>query len=153
MSRYNASYSGIGQLLRADFIQADMLARAELVKALAEAIAPVDTGSDHPGRYKESFSVSGSIAGRRETRQAVSGPLLPGQTRNSLGGALIHGARSRRARATVTNSAPEAIYVEYGRGAYTTTRTDSNGHTHEVHVAAMHAQRIMARALYGAAGL
>lgn len=153
MSGFKARYAGIGELLRADFIEADMLKRAELVAALAEAIAHVDPTSDHPGRYKESFSVSSSTAGRRETRQAVSGPLLPGQTRNSLGGDLIHGARSRRARATVSNSAPEAIWNEYGRRAYTTTRTDADGRTHEVHIAAMSAQRVLARALYGAAGL
>lgn len=144
MSRYKASYSGIGQLLRSDFIMADMVARAERVKALAEALAPVDTGSGHPGRYKASFSVSASTSGRRGQ---FAGPLLPGQSRSSLGG-----SRSRRARASVTNSAPESIWVEYGRGAYTAQRIGNDGKPYTVHIARMPAQRIMARALYGAAG-
>lgn len=129
MSGFKGSYRGIGELLRADFIVADMIARAERVKAVAEAYAPVDAESDHPGRYKESFKVSGGVrAGKR-------------------------GGRTRRAYGRVTNTAPEAFWVEYGRGEYTTTRTTRDGKTYTVVIARMPAQRVMARALYTAAGL
>lgn len=147
VSRFKPSRKGIGELLRADFIVADMIARAERVKAVAEAYAPVDAGSDHPGRYKASFSVSGGVRGASYSREnalprGVAGPQGP----------RVQG-RTRRAYGRVTNSAPEAIWVEYGRGEYTTTRTTRDGKTYTVTIARMAAQRVMARALYTAAGL
>ena len=96
---FTASYAGIGaSLLRADFMVAEMERRAEAVKALAEAIAPVYKGPDDPhrGRYKASFSVSSTDHG---------------------------GSKGNRAAGIVTNSAPEALVVEFGdskqRGHYT----------------------------------
>lgn len=120
MSRFNASYTGIGELLKAPFIEADMRARAERVMAAAIAAAPTDPTSDHPGRYKASFSVSS-------------------------------GLRQDRAYGRVTNDAPEAVWVEYGRGEYITTRTTPDGKTYTVTIGRMQAQRILGRALFTAA--
>lgn len=41
---YRRNRRGIGEMLRAPFMQADMLRRAENAKAFAESIAPHDTG-------------------------------------------------------------------------------------------------------------
>lgn len=91
MSKYRQSYRGIGQMLIMPEIQLEMLVRAHAVADFAEATAPVDTGSGHPGRYKASFEVSGGI--RRGARATD---------------------RHRRAYGRVTNTAPEALFVEYG---------------------------------------
>jgi hypothetical protein len=61
VSTFNASYEGIGELLKSPMIEAEMRARAEQVAALAEASAPVDPTSGHPGRYKGAFSVSSGV--------------------------------------------------------------------------------------------
>lgn len=65
---------------------AEMHRRAERVKDAAEATAPVYEQGPHPGRYKESFEVTSGV---KE-------------------------GKTRRAYGRVTNTAPEAIYVEYG---------------------------------------
>lgn len=85
---YRASYTGIGELLCAPFMVAEMRRRAERVKALAEATAPVDDDphNKHRGRYKRSFSVESGI----------------------------RVGKTRRAYGRVLNDAPEAYYVEYG---------------------------------------
>lgn len=121
MSRFNASYTGIGELLKSPMVEAAMRARAEKVAALAEATAPVDPKSGHPGRYKAGFSVSSGVG-------------------------------KDRAFGRVTNSAPEAIDVEYGRGQYTITRTTKDGKTYTVTIGRMEGQRILGRALYSATG-
>lgn len=101
MSKFTGSYSGIGQLLCADFIEADMLRHAERVKAVAEASAPVAKSPKdrHRGRYKASFSVSSGI---RE------------------------GKRNRRACGRVVNTAPEARFVEFGAKGVPRYRTLGN---------------------------
>lgn len=53
MTSYKADYGGIGDMLTSGFMKAEMLARAEKAKAVAEATAPVDSGD-----YVSSFSVS-----------------------------------------------------------------------------------------------
>jgi hypothetical protein len=58
MATFNASYRGIGEMLKSPEIEAEMVRRAEKVKAQAEATAPVDTG-----QYKASFSVRSSRSG------------------------------------------------------------------------------------------
>jgi hypothetical protein len=58
MASFRASYSGIGELLRSPEIEAEMVRRAEKVKAQAEATAPVDSGE-----YKASFEVHSSRRG------------------------------------------------------------------------------------------
>jgi hypothetical protein len=86
MARVNISYKGLGELLRSDMMQAEMRARAEKVKALAEQTAPVDETGPHPGRYRDSFRVTSGVR---------------------LG-------RNRRAYGRVENDSPEAFWVEYG---------------------------------------
>lgn len=61
---FDADYAGIGELLRADFMQAEMLRRVEKGKALAEVIAPRDTG-----QFAASFHTSvNSHGGARHDR-------------------------------------------------------------------------------------
>lgn len=84
---FNTNYRGVGDMLRSDFMVAEMRKRAEKVRAQAEATAPVDTGGPHPGRYKGSFAVESGI-------------------RSQDG--------DRRAYGRVTNDAPEAFFVEFG---------------------------------------
>lgn len=83
---YKASYNGIGDMLRAEFMQAAMKVRAEAVADRARAIAPVDEDSPHRGRYRDSFEVSSGVAHRKTSR----------------------------AYGRVTNVAPEALAVEFG---------------------------------------
>lgn len=85
-ARYNASYAGIGEMLVAPWMVAAMHARAEKVKAAAEADAPVARRGKHRGRYKASFEVESGV---RE-------------------------APDRRAFGRVVNTSPESFYVEFG---------------------------------------
>ena len=84
------SYQAIGdELLRAGWMQAEMLARAEEVMAYAVAIAPVYTGrgwDPHRGRYRDSFYTSSGIGGYKHDRAA----------------GYVH------------NDSPEALVVEFG---------------------------------------
>jgi hypothetical protein len=86
MTRYDASYEGIGELLRADFIQAEMRRRAEKVMALAEATAPDYT--PYGVGYKYEFEVTSGIKTSK--------------------------AGTKRAYGRVTNHSDHAIWVEYG---------------------------------------
>lgn len=87
-ARFKMSKKGVGQLLRSPMVQAEMVRRAELIKAVAESIAPVGgPGDPHPGTYKESFYVTSTARG---------------------------GRRRDRATATVGNRAYYARWVEYG---------------------------------------
>lgn len=87
MSKVTLSYDGIGEMLRSDFMVAEMERRAEKVLTVAESTAPVDEAGPHPGRYKGAFSIASTKQG---------------------------GTRHNRAEARVINDAPEAPYVEYG---------------------------------------
>lgn len=63
-TRFRASYSGIGKMIRSPQMRAEMRRRAEKVKVVAEATAPVDSGE-----YKSSFRVtSGARGGIRKDR-------------------------------------------------------------------------------------
>ena len=87
-ARFKMRRVGVGELLRSPMIRADMVRRAEAIKALGEALAPVGgAGDPHPGQYKASFYVTSTTHG---------------------------GRRRNRATATVGNSAPYARWVEYG---------------------------------------
>lgn len=87
-ARFKMSNRGVGQLLKSPMLEAEMLRRAEVIKGVAESIAPVGgPGDPHPGVYKASFYVKSTTRG--------------GQRRN-------------RATATVGNSAYYARWVEYG---------------------------------------
>lgn len=55
-AKFNASYKGIGQILRSEQMKREMKARADQIKAEAEALAPVDSGN-----YVESFRVETEI--------------------------------------------------------------------------------------------
>ena len=87
-AKFKMSRKGVGQLLKLPEIEAEMLRRAELIKNVAESIAPIGgPGDPHAGAYKASFSTSSTRRG---------------------------GRRKDRATATVTNSSPYARWVEYG---------------------------------------
>lgn len=96
MSRFNASYRGIGELLRSTGIEAEMLRRAEKIKARFEETAPVDETGPHPGRLRDSAVV----------------------TSDRLGG--VH---HDRAVAHVVVEAPEAFYAEFGNTNVSRHRT------------------------------
>jgi hypothetical protein len=79
---------GVGELLRSPMVEAEMLRRAELIKSIAESIAPIGgPGDPHPGIYKASFHATSTSRG---------------------------GLRRDRATATVANTAYYARWVEYG---------------------------------------
>lgn len=81
---------GVGQLLRSPGVEAEMLRRAEVIKSVAEAIAPVGGPADpHPGHYQRSFYTKSTDRGGRNKDRAV---------------------------AYVRNSAYYARWVEYGNG-------------------------------------
>lgn len=88
-ARFTASRRGIGELLRSEGVEAELLRRGNLIKAAAEAIAPTGTppGDPHPGVYRASVTV-------RSTRRG--------------------GRRNDRAVVYVTNNAYYARWVEYG---------------------------------------
>jgi hypothetical protein len=86
MSTYRPSYEGIGELLTAEFMQAEMLRRAEKGKANAEAIAPDAT--PYGVGYKYEFEVTSGVKSSAEGH--------------------------RRAFGRVTNNSDHAIWVEYG---------------------------------------
>lgn len=87
-ARFKMSKRGVGRLLKSPMIRAEMVRRAELIKAVAESIAPVGGEADrHPGQYKASFYVTSTDRG---------------------------GRRRDRATATVGNRAYYARWVEYG---------------------------------------
>lgn len=84
MSKYTPSYEGIGELLRAPFIVADMRRRGEKVLSRAEATAP-----DQPP-YGEGYIASFEIeSGVRERK-------------------------TRRAFCTVRNTSRHGMFVEFG---------------------------------------
>lgn len=87
-SKFTPDHGGVGEMLRAPFMQDAMRMHAEAIKVRAEAIAPVGHPPDspYPGRYKASFHVRVRARG---------------------------GATNDRAEAVVYNDSPEALYVEY----------------------------------------
>jgi hypothetical protein len=85
-TRFKGDYEGIGLMLCAPWMVADMRRRALAVKAFAEATAPVARTGEHRGRYKASFRVESGI----------------------------RVGKTKRAYGRVINDAPEAIIVEYG---------------------------------------
>lgn len=65
-ARFRANYKGIGQILTSPQMQREMKARAEKVKARAEALSPEDTG-----RYVTSFKVE-TLIRKAKTSRAVA---------------------------------------------------------------------------------
>jgi hypothetical protein len=89
MGRYNASYEGIGQMLRSKEMQAAMHALAEKVMVRAQAIAPFDPDDPDGMHYRDAFEVSSGV--REPT-----------------------GTQTARAYGRVTNADSAAIFVEFG---------------------------------------
>lgn len=65
MTSFRSDYGGIGDMLTSDFMKADMLARAERIKATAEATSPKETGE-----YASSFHASVKIQHHETARAA-----------------------------------------------------------------------------------
>jgi hypothetical protein len=89
-SRITFSYEGIGEMLRSEFMEAEMGRRINNVKDRAVATSPVGsaaTRDTHPGRYKDAF----------ETETTREG-----------------GVNKDRASGYLVNTSPEAFIVEYG---------------------------------------
>jgi len=87
-AKFKMSRKGVGQLLRSDMVQAEMVRRAEVIKSVAVSLSPVGgAGDPHPGQYRESWTVTSRRRG---------------------------GERRNRATATVRNTAYYARWVEYG---------------------------------------
>lgn len=63
MSSFKASYRGIGEMLRSPAMQAEMLRRAEKIKARAEATAPAESGE-----YKASFEIESGVKHGKTSR-------------------------------------------------------------------------------------
>ena len=87
MGDFNASYEGIGQMLKSPEMQAAMHALAEKVAARAEAIAPFDPHDPDGEHYKDAFEVSSGVR---------------------------HGSKTERAYGRVTNTDKAAVFVEFG---------------------------------------
>lgn len=87
-ARIKFSYQGIGQMLCSPEMQRGMSQLGERVKARAEANAPVGDPTDdpHAGRYKSSFYLTTGV----------------------------QHFKTSRAYAEIGNTAPEAMFVEYG---------------------------------------
>lgn len=87
MSTFKASYAGIGEMLNAPWMVADMHARAERVKVRAEATAPYDRNDPDGIHYRDAFEVESGKHG---------------------------GVHHDRAYGRVTNTDQAALAVEYG---------------------------------------
>lgn len=67
-SEFTPDYEGIGEMLRSEEMQAEMIRRAELGKAYAEATAPYDPTDRDGDHYKDHFSVR---PGKRKDRASA----------------------------------------------------------------------------------
>jgi len=70
MARFDADFSGIGDMLCSPEMQADMRARAERVAARAQATAPYDADSKDGTHYRDAFSVESGVRGAGRSRRA-----------------------------------------------------------------------------------
>lgn len=66
-ARFKMSKRGVGQLLRSPMVLSEMVRRAEVIKGVAEGIAPVESGT-----YKSSFFVQPVPRGGRRRDRAVA---------------------------------------------------------------------------------
>lgn len=100
-SRYRHDYAAFDrEVLCADWMVAEMAARAEKVLARAVETAPVDVDGKHPGLYKASMKTESGI-------------------KTSANG-------HKRAYGRVSNDAPYAVFVEFGGKATPRHRTLGN---------------------------
>lgn len=70
MTGFDPSYAGIGELLKSPEMVAAMVAKAELVKAEAEATAPFDAKAKDGTHYRDAFAVSARRDGGYEHDRA-----------------------------------------------------------------------------------
>jgi len=82
---FNSNYTGLGEVLRSESMVAMLAEKAERVKAIAEATAPIGPGV--PTHYKDRFRVETTTHG---------------------------GIHSDRAEARVVNDDAQALQVEFG---------------------------------------
>jgi hypothetical protein len=68
---FTGNYAGIGEMLSSDFMQAAMLAKAEKVKAAAEAAAPFDPTDKDGDHYRDHFKDARVTVEDRRGRRAV----------------------------------------------------------------------------------
>jgi hypothetical protein len=87
MGNFKGNYRGLGELLKSPEMEAEMLRRAEAVKARAESTAPFDPKSRDGTHYRDAFRVESSRDG---------------------------GQHHDRAVARVVNDDPAAFQIEYG---------------------------------------
>jgi hypothetical protein len=86
---FKPNYTGIGEMLRSEFMEAEMLRRASKVLAVCEATAPYDPDPDGDVHYRDAFRVESSRAG---------------------------GVHKDRAEAKVVNDHPKSFQIEMGTG-------------------------------------
>lgn len=94
MATFKPSYTGIGEMIRSPEVRAEMVRRAEKVKAQAEATAPYDAKSTT--HYKDAFHVTSTSRGGKD---------------------------KDRAAATVVNDDAAAFFIEWGNANITKHRT------------------------------
>jgi hypothetical protein len=72
-ARFKMKRKGVGQLLKSEMIRADLVRRAENIKASAVALSPVgNSGDPHPGQYKGAWEVASTRRGGRRRDRAVA---------------------------------------------------------------------------------
>lgn len=71
-ARFRVKRKGIGAMLRMPGMQAEMLRRAERIKAVAQATSPIDENSPDPGHYKASWETDSTARGGRKRDRAVA---------------------------------------------------------------------------------
>lgn len=71
-ARFKMKRKGVGEMLRMPSMQAEMLRRAERIKAIAEATSPVYEQGAQAGHYKESWETDSTPRGGRRRDRAVA---------------------------------------------------------------------------------
>jgi hypothetical protein len=96
-ARFNASYDGIGEMIRSQFMVEAMLGKAEKVRAAAEGIARAEDIYDPAGdpHYVDQFTVTATRSG---------------------------GEHHDRAVAYIGNSSDHAFFIEWGNANITKHR-------------------------------
>lgn len=72
-ARFKMNRKGVGELLRSEMIQADLVRRAQEIESVAVALSPVGgPGDPHSGEYKSSWSTASTKRGGRRRDRAVA---------------------------------------------------------------------------------
>ena len=94
---FKPNYAGLGEMLRSEFMEAEMLRRARKVLAVCEGTAPYDATIDGVDRhYRDQFHIESSREG---------------------------GLHKDRAEARVVNDHPKSFQIEMGTGTTPKHRT------------------------------